>query len=95
MEQQARARRGEREMKVRVCFELSTRDDDGNVNGTFGLAMTIGESDKEIDYQQLTATINKEGVLRTTALVGFVKPEDVKIITPEEYDEKYGDEEGE
>ena len=81
-------------MKVRVCFELSTRDDDGNIDGTFGLAMTIGESDKEIDYQQLTATINKEGVLRTAALDGFVKPEDVKIITPEEYDEKYGDEEG-
>lgn len=82
-------------MKVRVCFELSTRDDDGNISGTFGLAMTIGESDKEIDYQQLTASINKEGVLRTTCLVDFVKPEDVRIITPEEYDEKYGDEEGE
>lgn len=34
-------------MKVRICFELSTRDDGGNINGTFGLAMTIGESDKE------------------------------------------------
>lgn len=82
-------------MNVRICFELSTRDDDGNINGTFGLAMTIGESDKEIDYQKLTATINKEGVLRTAGLVDFVKSEDVKIITPEEYDEKYGDEEGE
>lgn len=56
---------GEREVNVRICFELSTRDDDGNINGTFGLAMTIGESDKEIDYQ------------------------------PEDYDAKYGDEEGE
>ena len=82
-------------MNVRICFELSTRDDGGNINGTFGLAMTIGESDKEIDYQKLTATINKEGVLRTAGLVDFVKSEDVKIITPEEYDEKYGDEEGE
>lgn len=56
---------GEREVNVRICFELSTRDDDGNINGTFGLAMTMGESDKEIDYQ------------------------------PEDYDAKYGDEEGE
>ena len=74
-------------MKVRVCFELNTRDEAGNVDSTFGLAMTIGESEKEIDYQQLTAAINKEGVDRA------VKPEDMKIITPEEYDEKYGDEE--
>lgn len=82
-------------MKVRVCFELCTRDEAGNIESIFGLAMTIGESGKEIDYQQLTATINKEGVLRTTCLDGIVKPEDMKIITPEEYDEKYGDEEGE
>ena len=55
--------------------------------------MTIGESEKEIDYQQLTAAINKEGVWRTACLDRAVKPEDMKIITPEEYDEKYGDEE--
>lgn len=80
-------------MKIRVCFELSTRNEAGNVDSTFGLSMTIGESDKEIDYQELTASINKEGVLRTTCLDSIVKPEDMRIITPEEYDEKYGDEE--
>lgn len=76
-------------MKIRVCFELSTRDESGNINGTFGLAMTIGESEKEIDYQKLTASINKEGVLRTACLDGIVKPEDMRIITPEEYDREY------
>ena len=80
-------------MRVRVCFELNTRDEAGNVDSTFGLAMTIGESEKEIDYKQLTAAINKEGVWRTACLDRAVKPEDMKIITPEEYDEKYGDEE--
>ena len=78
-------------MKIRICFELCTRDEAGNIADTFGLAMAIGESDREIDYQKLTASVNKEGVLRTTCLDSLVKPEDVKIITPEEYDEKYGD----
>ena len=78
-------------MKIRICFELCTRDDAGNITDTFGLAMAIGESDREIDYQKLTASVNKAGVLRTTCLDSLVKPEDVKIITPEEYDEKYGD----
>lgn len=78
-------------MKIRVCFELSTRDEDGNINSTFGLAMTIGESEKEIDYQKLAASINKEGVLRTACLDGIVKLEDMRIITPEEYDCEYGE----
>ena len=82
-------------MKIRVYFELCTRDEAGAVADTFGLAMTIAESDREVDYKKLTASINKEGVLRTTCLDSIVKPEDMKIITPEEYDEKYGDEEGE
>ncbi|WP_304964929.1 hypothetical protein [uncultured Oscillibacter sp.] len=81
-------------MNVRICFELSSRDENGNIDSTFGLAMTIGESEKEIDYQKLTASINKEGVLRTACLDSIVKAEDVKIITPEEYDEKYGEEAG-
>ncbi len=78
-------------MKIRVCFELSTRDEDGNINNTFGLSMSIGEIEKEIDYQKLTASINKEGVLRTVCLDGIVKPEDMRIITPEEYDREYGE----
>ena len=78
-------------MKIRVCFELCTRDETGNITDTFGLAIIIGESAREIDYQKLTASVNKEGVLRTTCLDSLVRPEDVKIITPREYEEKYGD----
>ena len=80
-------------MDIRICFELCTRDENGDIDSMLGLAMTIGESDGEIDYPKLVASINKEGILQTTCLDGIVKPEDMKIITPEEYDEKYGDEE--
>ena len=78
-------------MKIRVCFELCTRDEDKNIDGIFGLAMEIGETNTGVDYGELTKSVNIGEVLRVTGLDGLVKPEDVKIITPEEYDEKYGD----
>ncbi len=78
-------------MEIRVCFELSSRNESGNIDSTFGLAMTIDESEKEIDYQKLMSSINKDSVLRIACLDGIVMPEDMKVITPEEYDLKYGD----
>ena len=77
-------------MNVRVCLELCARNDAGAVKDTFGLNMDLGESAREIDYQELTAAINKEGVLRAAGLDGVVSPEDATFITPQEYDEKYG-----
>lgn len=79
-------------MKVRVYFEFCTRDEAGNIDKTFGLEMTVGEAKKEIDYQKLASLVDKDMVLLATCLDGIVNAEDVKIITPEEYDEKYGEE---
>ena len=82
-------------MKLRICFEINglAEDEHGNP-APAGLAMSLGETEKQVDYQELTKNINIHSVLELTCLNGFVRPEDVKIITPEEYDEKYGDEEG-
>lgn len=72
--------------KLRVCLEL----------GEFGgLEISLGETEKEIPYEELTKDVNIESILETICLNGVVKPEDVKIITPEEYDLNYGDEGGE
>lgn len=71
-------------MKLRVCLEL----------GDFGgLEVSLGETEKEVPYEELTKDVNIESILETICLNGVVKPEDVKIITPEEYDLNYGDEE--
>ena len=79
-------------MKLRICFEVDGLGVDGKGNPVpAGLAMTLGETEKQVDYQEFAQNISIEGVLKSVCLDGIVKPEDVRVITPEEYDEKYGD----
>lgn len=79
-------------MKLRVCFEIGglAEDERGNP-APAGLAVTLGETNEHVDYQELVQNIDIAGVLKLVCLNDIVRPEDVKIITPEEYDEKYGD----
>lgn len=79
-------------MIVRICFELYPRDKDGKRTESFGLAMTIGEGEanQEIDCGELAAAVNKGGILQMACLDSLVRPEDMYVITPEQYDEKYG-----
>ena len=83
-------------IELRVCFEVNglAEDEDGNPCSA-GLQMTIGNAQKEIDYDKLTQNIDIEKVIEYAGLAGIVKPEDVKVITPEEYDRLYGWEDGE
>lgn len=81
--------------KVRVCFEILkglAEDEQGNPTPCGG-QIKIGESEKEFPYDKLTANLDIPTLLARIGLSQIVKPEDVRIITPEEYDERYGDEE--
>lgn len=77
--------------KVRVCFEIAAglaKDEQGNPSPVGGQVI-IGESLNEIPYEKLT-----EGVkLEALAAALDVDPGDITIITPAEYDERYGDKE--
>ena len=78
--------------KLRVCFEVNGFAEDENGNPCpAGLQMTIGDAKKEVEYGELTRNIDIEKVIDYAGLSGIVKPEDVRIITPEEYDERFGD----
>ncbi len=81
-------------MKLRVCLEINglAEDEFGN-KCPAGVQISLGETDKQIDYNELTKNINIEGLLKTMCLDEVVCPEDVKIITPEEYDREYGEDE--
>lgn len=82
-------------MKLQICFEIDGFAEDENGNpAPAGLAIALGETEQQVDYQLLTKNINIDSVLELTCLDGIVRPEDVRIITPEEYDEKYGDDDG-
>ncbi len=79
-------------MRIRICFKVNGLAEDENGNpAAAGLCIDLGESDKDIEYEKLTAAVNKEGVLKMACLDGTVKPEDMEFITPEEYDKEYGD----
>lgn len=78
---------GERDMRLKIYFEASWRD-----GGDFGVALDLGETERPIDYQALAGAIDKGALLRTCGLDGAVRPEDVTILTPEEYEREYGEE---
>lgn len=79
-------------MKLRIFFEINgLAEDEHGDPAPAGLAMTLGETEKQIDYQEFVQNISINSVLKLACLNNTVNPEDVRIITPEEYDEKYGD----
>lgn len=76
--------------EVRLCFEVAgiAADENGNPCPA-GMQIAIGFTNEVIDYDDLMADINLDAI--ADMIPGNVKREDIRIITPEEYDEKYGD----
>ena len=76
--------------KANIYLEIAgmAQDEQGNPQPV-GVKISIGESKKEIPYDELTHNLNISAIAKTLD----VQPEDVAIITPEEYEERYGDEE--
>ena len=80
--------------ELRICFEVhGLAVDENGLPCPAGMQISFGQTEKEINYKDLVESISIPGVLHFAALESTVKPEDVKIITPEEYDERYGDRE--
>jgi hypothetical protein len=85
-------------MKIRVCFRIKglAKDEDGNPCDA-GMQISLGETDKpyvslpSIDYETLANSINKEKLLEFICMDGVVSADDLEIITPEEYDKEYDD----
>ena len=82
--------------KVRICLEIQGLDqDEHGVPCPGGLCLTIGDEEApEIsgeEYQQLTKTVSIPGILSAAFLEGLYRPENCRIIPPEEYDRKYGE----
>ena len=76
--------------KVRACFEIADMavDENGN-HAPAGLQICLGESVKEWPYEDLIAHVDIQKVAETV----HVDPSRLTIITPQEYDERYGDKE--
>lgn len=81
--------------EVRICMEIFGLgiDEDGNpcyggVCSNFG---KVPEERFQETYDQLIKRISIENFLQLLFLDSFFTPADCRIITPEEYDQKYGD----
>lgn len=84
---------------LRICLEIQglARDADGNACPA-GLSVSLGEIPDDAvgdATKRLMDSVDIAALLRATPLGGFVKPSDCRVITPEEFDEKYGDDDEE
>lgn len=77
-------------MELRICFEVSTTD-----NGepcTFGMQLSLGGTSKAVEYEELAKAVDIDKLISVACLDTLgVKKEDVRIITPEEYNALYGE----
>lgn len=78
--------------EIKICFEIKDMAVDENGNRCpAGMQISLGKTDKQVDYAELTKNINIPGILEMAALNELVNPKDIKVITPEEYDALYGE----
>lgn len=57
-----------------------------------GIKLTVGKTDKNIDYNELAKCVNKENLLNLVGLDCF-NAEDLIIITPEDYEKEFANNE--
>ena len=80
---------------LRICFELMVNTDPEVGGFPVGLQLTIPDAKEDLPYEKLTQGLNLAAVLHEFGLDNVARPEDLRIITPEEFDERYGDDEEE
>lgn len=80
---------------LRICFELKVNTDPEVGGFPVGLQLTIPNAKEDLPYEKLTQGLNLAAVLHEFGLDKIARPEDLRIITPEEFDERYGDDEEE
>lgn len=82
---------------VYLYFKLFglTQDSDGN---PVGIKMTIGSTNRDMPYSEIMSmTTDDEVKKKILSMIPFtnnkIEPKDMVIITPEEYDREYKDDE--
>ena len=82
--------------KIRICMEIQGLGQDENgLPCPAGVELTLGDEDAEEitgeEYRKLMENFSIPGILSAAFLDGIYKPEDCRLIMPEEYDRKYGE----
>lgn len=84
--------------KVRICLEIQRLGMDENGKPCpAGICLTLGDEDGEemtgAEYETFLQQVKIEEVLRLACLDKLYTPADCRLITPDEYDRKYGEDE--
>lgn len=77
---------------VRICFEISELGvDENGLPCPGGMQIELGETEKAINYAEVTKNLDIPGILTHFGLKQIIKPENVRVISTEEYDKRFGD----
>ena len=84
--------------KIRICLEVQgLGEDELGSPCPAGVCLTLGDEDAEemtgAEYDEFIRKLNIEDVLQLLILDKEYTPADCRLITPEEYDRKYGEDE--
>lgn len=79
------------EVKIYGKIHGLAMDEQGK-SANAGFCLTLGETEKEIEYSQLTANVDIEKLLSVLHLADIVSPDSLELITPEEYVREFGGE---
>ena len=82
--------------KIRLCLEVQgLGQDDFGTPCPAGVCRTLGDEDAEemtgAEYKTFLQQVKIEEVLRLVCLDKLYTPADCRLITPDEYDRKYGE----
>lgn len=83
-------------MKLRICVEVQDLAVDENGNpcaAGMEMSMEFKDGTKLPTYEEVIEKLTIEHFLEAAGMEGIINAEDCKFITPEEYDEKYADDE--
>jgi hypothetical protein len=79
--------------RLRICLEIDGfAEDENGYPCAAGMQMDFGDCGIDVPYKELTKNVNIPELLRIFCLE-TVPVSAVRIITPKEYDERYGDDE--
>jgi len=77
-------------MKVRICYKITLTGENGQPEH-HGMSLELDAIKEGITYQQLAAVIDKQKLIDMACLTDVVKPDQMELITPEDFDKEFGD----
>lgn len=79
-------------MKLKIYFRVKDLAiDEAGRHCPAGMCLDLGQINREIPYEKIASNIDKEKILKYLMLTDKVSPEDMEIITPDEYQREFGD----